>query len=155
MAKMQIKQRKIERKKIITHNYRSALVLCLNNNQKNVTRRPLTCSVCDFRFGSIWFATIFCLFCYCFWRELQWNLKFGKNFVWWMNVDAIDKWKSVLFLAPTLTWSSMVLWSVSCSHVPKMIESSEWHRSRNNEFVVLAGFSVSVNSATSIRNRCV
>ena len=54
-----------------------------------------------------------------------------------------------------LTWSSTALWSVSCSHDPSMTLSSTWHMERNNEVVVLAGLSVSVNSATSSLNRLV
>lgn len=54
-----------------------------------------------------------------------------------------------------LTWSSIVRWSFSCNHVPRIIESSAWHKLRNSEVVVFAGFSVKVNSATSICNRCV
>lgn len=46
----------------------------------------------------------------------------------------------------------MVLWSVSCSHVPSMIESSTWHMVRSNDVVVLAALSVNVNSATNSRN---
>lgn len=47
----------------------------------------------------------------------------------------------------------MVLWSVSSSQVPRMIESSALQRSRSNELVVFAGFSVSVNSDTSILSK--
>lgn len=36
-----------------------------------------------------------------------------------------------------------------------MIESSALHMSLSNDVVVFAGFSVNVNSDTSIRNKCV
>jgi hypothetical protein len=39
--------------------------------------------------------------------------------------------------------------------VPSIIESSALHMSRSNEVVVFAGFSVNVNSETSILRRCV
>lgn len=55
-------------------------------------------------------------------------------------------------MATKQTWSSIVLWSVSWSQVPRMIESSTWHIDLNREVVVFAGLSVRVNSATSSRS---
>ena len=52
-----------------------------------------------------------------------------------------------------LTWSSIALWSVSCSQDPRITLSSTWHNDRNRDVLVFAGLSVSVNSATSSLNK--
>jgi len=76
-------------------------------------------------------------------NEIRFWLTYAMTIHW-------QRWRQRSLTART--WSSIVLWSVSCSHVPSMMESSVWHSDRRSEVVVLAGLSVSVNSATSSRS---